>query len=174
MRVTKAINENRDSGAISWGMPAAGLRLGLSTKSGTAELSLQNVGEAALEVLSHVQAHEVHLDWNKLRLTNDSGLDRSLGMVDARDRSIPIRIHLEPGESRQNQVDVQEWAKRPINGTQPLAPGNYQLFATYDVANEKDCWLGHLEAGPATLAISGKNGDYLSPTNSVSEERGRG
>src|SRR5580765_8343086 len=123
MRATKAIDMNRDSAVIFWGTPADGLRLGLRMNSGMAELSLQNVADSALEVLSHVQAHEVHLDWNTLRLTNESGLDRSLCLVDARDRSIPIRIHLEPEETLQNQVDIEEWAKRSVNGAQPLVPG---------------------------------------------------
>jgi hypothetical protein len=139
---------------VSWGEPDGGLRLGLSAEDRLAELYLQNVGNVPLEVLSHVSAHELHLDWYRLRVKNESGFDRQLHLLDNRNRSVVIRAELKPGEHLQHIADVGEWASRRANGAQPIAPGSYQLFATYDVADEEDCWRGHLEAGPVTLTIS--------------------
>lgn len=139
--------EKRDSGEVFWGETADGLRLGLSAKGGIAGLYLQNVGNVPLDVMSHISTHELHLDWYTLQMKNTSGLNRKLCLLDARDRSVAIRIHLEPRESLQHFIDVGEWARRSVNGAKPLAPGSYQLFAVYDVANEKDCWLGHLNGG---------------------------
>jgi hypothetical protein len=148
---------------ISWGAAADGLRLGLGARDGMASLTLQNVGNLGLEVFSYVQAHEVHLDWYTLKLSDENRLTCQLRLFDARNRSTVIRVRLEPGESLQHSVDVAGWAKRLVNGAIPLAAGSYQLSAVYEVADEKDCWLGHLEAGPVRLTISQATTSPYSP-----------
>ena len=141
---------------VSWGEPVNGLRLGLSVKGSMAYVHLQNVGNVSLNVLSHVRAHEVHLDWYTLLVKAESGLNRQLRIIDSRDRSIAVSVPLGAGESLQHHVDVVEWAKRLVNGARPLAPGIYTLSAVYDVANEKDCWLGRLiEGNGVRVELSG-------------------
>jgi hypothetical protein len=148
------MNEEKvNSQNISWGAAVDGLRLGLFVSEGLAGLALENVGQVALEVLSHVDTQELHLDWYTLQVSDEQGLNRWLRLLGARNRSRVVRVRLETGESLQHLVDPAEWAKRSLNGATPLAPGSYQLRAVYKVANENDCWLGRLEAGPVELTI---------------------
>lgn len=145
------------SGSVSWGRPARGLRLGVAAEAGLAELHLQNVGDAPLEVLSHVKAHEKHFDWFGLSLKDAAGATRRLRLLDDRDKSGTVRARLEPGESLRHSIDVGDWASRPVNGAEPLAPGAYLLNAEYEVDSARDyaldTWSGRLEAGPVTLAV---------------------
>lgn len=147
---------NSNAASVSWGQQVSGLRLGLSTDGGFVELHLQNIGTAPLEVLSHVNAGDIHLDWYTLRLKDELGNTRKLELVDERDKSGIVRAHLEPGVSIQHQVDVVAWAVRSINGTKPLAAGTYKLYAVYEVEPGRNSWSGRLEAGPIMLTVQNK------------------
>lgn len=137
-----------DGIAATWGEPVDGLRLGLAPRDAAIELVLQNVGETDLEVLSHVAAGEIHLDWYTLRLQDAGGDTRTLRLLDARDESGVVRATVAPGESVRHRVAVGEWAARPVNGGQPLAPGTYQVSATYAAPPRGKTWSGEIEAGP--------------------------
>src|SRR5690242_20637 len=65
---------------ITWGAAVDGLRLGLSVKGVVVGMHLQNVGDAPLDVLSYVQAHERHFDWYSLVLTDSGGDSRTLAL----------------------------------------------------------------------------------------------
>lgn len=143
-----------NAASVSWGKQVSGLRLGLSPDGGLVELHLQNVGTAPLEVLSHVNAGDIHLDWYTLHLTDEKGNTRKLKLVDERDKSGIVRAHLEPGGSIQHQVNVGVWATHSINGTKPLAAGTYKLYAVYEVEPGRNSWSGRLEAGPIMLTVS--------------------
>lgn len=147
---------NANAASVSWGQQVSGLRLGLSTDGGFVELHLQNIGTAPLEVLSHVNAGDIHLDWYTLRLKDELGNTRKLELMDERDKSGIVRSHLEPGVSIQHQVDVVAWAVRSINGTKPLAAGTYKLYAVYEVEPGRNSWSGRLAAGPIMLTVQNK------------------
>ena len=138
---------------ICWGDPQGGLMLGLAAAGATVEFYLKNVGADPLEVLSHVSADIDHLDWYELRMVSQSGEERVLRFIDDRDKSGVETVHLLPGETIHHSVDVREWAKRPINGEEKLAQGEYQLWATYEVTTPEDNWTGRLESGPVTTKI---------------------
>lgn len=137
-----------------WGDPVGGLRLGVQgADARELLLRLANVGRAPLEVLSHVLAAEVHLDWYTLRLQGADGAVRTLRLMDARNKAGVVRVSLAPGEDLAHRVNVAAWARRPVNGAVPLAPGVYRLSASYEVdrADPGDHWRGRLEAGPVEL-----------------------
>lgn len=150
----KPAEMNSGSASVSWGEPLRGLRLGVATDGSEVELHLQNVGTTPLEVLSHVKAGEVHLDWYKLRLEDEKSNSRELRLMDNRNRSAIVQAHLEPGASIQHQVDIVAWAARSVNGAQPLDVATYKLYAVYQVEPESDHWNGRLEAGSVVLIVS--------------------
>ncbi len=140
-------------GDVRWGAPADGLRLGIAAGSPTVALHLENVGETPLEVMSHVLAGEVHLDWYRLTVVTRDGERREIVLRDARDRSAPIRVGLAPGESLHHEVDVAAWAARGVNGGRPLPAGAAQVAAEYRVDPGLGAWTGRLEAGPVALTV---------------------
>ncbi len=152
------MSEQSTEGAITWGPSQHGLTLGLAAQGAALRLFLKDVGDAPLEVRSHVQAQAVHLDWYTVRLKDAQGHERTLRFVEDRDRSAQVKAHLEPGKSLEHAVNLGDWASRSANGGQPLAPGTYQATAGYEVKPESaaGCWSGRLEAGPIELHVAAK------------------
>jgi hypothetical protein len=138
---------------ICWGQPRDGLMLGLAVRGAVVEFYLKNVGSDPLDVLSHVSADIDHLDWYELRMVNQAREERVLRFIADRDKSGTVKVHLLPGESTHHSVNLREWAKRPINSSENLTPGEYELWATYKVPTPSDTWTGRLEAGPVTTKI---------------------
>jgi hypothetical protein len=116
-------------------------------------LTLENVGRRPLEVLSHVAAGEIHLDWFTIHLD-----DRRIVLLDSRNRSIPVRARLAPGESLAHDVDLAAWAMRGPNGRAPLAPGDHEARGSYEVPADETAWTGRLEAGPVPLRVPDPSG----------------
>lgn len=139
--------------AICWGQPQSGLMLGLAADGATIEFYLKNVGTEPLDVLSHVSADIDHLDWYELRMMTAAGEERVLRFIDDRDKSGFETVHLPPGEAIHHSVNLRDWAKRPINGEQKLAAGEYELWATYEVTTPDDNWTGRLNAGPVVTSF---------------------
>jgi hypothetical protein len=141
--------------AITWGTPSNHLRLGLSVPGdgGVVELHLENVGTQPLKVLSHVDAGELHFDWYRLRLEDAQGRSTTVRLLDARERSAEISATLDPGGSLTHRVNAADWARRD---GQPVSPGTYKVWATYDVTIGDGHWQGHLETGPVSLRVGAK------------------
>jgi len=138
---------------VCWGKPERGLMLGVSVDGTVAELHLKNTGATPLEVMSHVLTSEFHLDWYTLHLEYDEGRIRKVRLLDERDSSGPVKVHLEPEEGIQHSVDLADWVIRPINGAEPMKAGTYRLYAVYEVSPPEDAWTGRLEAGPVAMTI---------------------
>ena len=153
-----APKKKSDQASVVWGKAAESLRLGLSASDKGVRLHLENVGSKPMEVLSHVNAGEVHLDWYILYLEDDKGDTRTLRLLDDRDESALVRVPLAPGSEITHTVDVAAWAARLPNGSKPLAAGTYKVRAVYEVKREGSNWRGRLEAGPVTLTIAPKPG----------------
>lgn len=140
--------------AIVWGKPVGGLRLGVGSDGVRVVLALENVGITPLEVLSHVQTHELQFDWYTITLRGQDGRTRKLALVDERRRSWFVRATLAPAGKLEHRIDVSDWAGRLVNDSQPLGPGTYEVSASYEVSEPGGTsWSGRLEAGPATLTV---------------------
>ncbi|RIK46865.1 MAG: hypothetical protein DCC58_01700 [Chloroflexi bacterium] len=148
--------------ALTWGQPQGGLRLGLAADGAQITLALENIGKQPLEVLSHVEAGEIHLDWYTLHVASGTAPPRLIHLLDDRDESAIIRATLAPQQRLQHTIDLQAWASRPANGGAPFPPGDYQLNATYSVTPRGAVWAGRLEAGPVAWVVRGLNGSQCS------------
>ena len=138
-----------------------------------ATVTLTNIAHEPLLVLSHIKTHETHLDWYHFRLAHfepdkqgrcDAAharrVERKLDLWDDRDKSVPVRRTLAPGESITHTVDLQAWAKRRTNGAKPIAPGPYTVYVNYAVRAEEETprykvWTGTLEAHGVPVQVSG-------------------
>lgn len=140
--------------AVTWGTPAEGLRLGLTTAGNMVGLHLENVGDTPLEVMSHVATHELHLDWYTLQVSPPDGGSFRIRLYGDRDRSAAVKKTLAPGDALTHRIDAVAWAARSANGGHALAPGTYQLSATYDVPRDEGAWAGKLTAGPVEWVVS--------------------
>jgi hypothetical protein len=127
--------------------------LGLAAAGAIVEFYLKNVGADPLDVLSHVSADIDHLDWYELRMVDEARKERVLRFIDDRDKAGSVKVHLLPGETIKHSVNLRRWAKRPINGEENLAAGEYEVWATYEVPTPDDNWTGRLEAGPVVTTI---------------------
>jgi hypothetical protein len=137
---------------------------------------LRNVSEGPLAVLSHIETHETQLDWYRFRLeylepdgkgrcdpAHARRASRDIGIVDDRDKSIPIVRTLAPGGSITHTVDLQAWAARRINGAARIPPGLYQVSVLYTVtANDwgflggkEQIWRGTVESPRVPVVVTG-------------------
>src|SRR6185503_15464311 len=126
---------------ICWGQPQDGLMLGLAAVGAAVKFYLKNVGADPLDVLSHVSADIDHLDWYELRLVNQAREERVLRFIDDRDKAGSVKVYLLPGETIHHSVNLRKWAKRPINGEENIAAGEYELWASYEVTDSDDNWI---------------------------------
>jgi hypothetical protein len=69
-----------------------------------------------------------------------------------RDTSTTGLVELAAGEDVADELDLAAWARDPINGGEPLAPGEYALTATYRV-EQPGVWSGSISAGPVGLLV---------------------
>lgn len=147
-------SRSEDASNVVWGEPLNGLRLGLEKNDGDLILHLRNVGQVPLEVLSHVDAGEVHLDWFTLNLQDEKGNNHQVTLLDNRDESGIVLVDLAPGEGLQHTVDVTDWATREANYHRAVVPGRYQLSAVYDAPDRGNNWVGRLEVGPIEWTLA--------------------
>lgn len=152
MKIPMTTPPAQDSTAVS--AVVGGLRLELTADGELAVVTLRNVGAGALDVLSHVDVGEEHLDWYTLWLGTPGGAEpRALRMFASRHESALVKVSLAPGATVVHRVDLQAWARREINGAAPIAPGTYELAADYEVTGEAGAWNGKLSAGPIAIAF---------------------
>jgi hypothetical protein len=132
---------------------AADLELGLGYDAPCAVVTLRNAGDVPVTVLSHVDAGQRHYDWLTIELECAGGT-RVLRFADARNESALVKATLAPGETLEHRVDLAAWALRGPNGAQPIAPGAYQLTATYAVDLPGEHWRGRLVSPPLDVRIA--------------------
>ena len=74
-------------------------------------------------MLSHVAAGgEDHFDWFTVHV-DAAGTTREVRLLDARNRSAPVRVRLAPSDQVHHRVDLCAWALRPRNGARALGLG---------------------------------------------------
>jgi hypothetical protein len=130
-----------DASAPSVG--ARGLELHIAARNSSAVLTLHNGGLDQLRVLSHVDATDRHYDCFTISLAR-AGQTRLLRFHDDRNESARVVVDLAPGQAIEHTIDIVAWAKRKVNGAQPLAPGTYRMSATYQVSEAGPLWNGKL------------------------------
>lgn len=133
------------------GVPAPGqtLVLEVKAKGPVLEVGLHNVGREPVRVYTHVATHEWQSDWLEIQYQDGDTyhhVSRPIRFVDDRDKSAPVVRTLAPGETDWQTVDVGAWARRKVNGGQPLpAKGSLSATAIYDTSKETGVWSGRLE-----------------------------
>jgi hypothetical protein len=140
------MTEGKASEAESAAKAVAGVAFTVAAHGAQLELTWRNTTGAAIKLATHVFAGENHYDWVKVTLTDRAGASRRLQFMDNRDESAPVVVDLAAGASTTATIDLAAWARRPINGGAPLAPGSYDAKVVYDSSREHDVWAGKLEA----------------------------
>jgi hypothetical protein len=122
----------------------------------TVDVGLYNAGDTRVCVKTHVKTHEIQNDWLTIQYA-DGGkyhhASRVITLNDARDKSYPVSVLLEPGQVAWQQVDVDAWAKRERNGKEPVPAGSLYAHAAYDATRETDVWAGKLLSAPFGMDV---------------------
>lgn len=120
------------------------------------EVALHNAGTEAVCLTSHIHTHELQSDWLQLQYS-DGGkyhhVNRVISLDDARDKSYPVSLLLAPGQTLWTSIDLDQWASRSRNGSEPLPAGSLYAEAIYDTTRETDVWSGRLVSAPFELKI---------------------
>lgn len=136
--------------------PAATQPLALSVTvgdgPGVVVLELTNRGATPLSVLSHVEAARTLLPWYSVELTG-AGAPRRLVLGGAANEAAAISVELKPGGSLSHPVDLQRAALDAHNGATRLAPGTYQVKATYAVSEAGTHWTGSIASAPLRVTL---------------------
>lgn len=132
--------------------------LGAQAATGRATIyaGLYNIGAAAVCVDSHVATHEWQSDWLTVLYADGAKYhhaSRELELDDARDKSYPVSVLLEPGQAIWHTVDVDAWARRPRNGAEPLPAGSLYTQLAYDTSRARDVWAGRLVSEAFELSV---------------------
>lgn len=141
--------------------PAGARLVLLGTQAATGRASvhagLYNGGTEAVCVASHIATHEWQSDWLTVRYS-DGGkyhhASRMIGLDDARDKSYPVSVLLEPGQAIWHTVDVDAWARRPRNHAEPLPAGSLYTQLGYDTSRATDVWAGTLRSASFGLDVT--------------------
>ena len=127
-------------------------------------ITLTNQGPEILKVLSHIAAHEIHLDPFQAQIEpaticplptslSDDPVSRTIGFTDERDKSAPVIKNLRHGDFIRHQVDLQAWAQREVNGGKPIKSGCYNLVMSYTVRDQEEVWNGTVSSPEVKLLV---------------------
>jgi len=127
-------------------------------------ITLTNQGPEMLKVLSHIAAHETHLDPFQAEIEpatlcplptslSDDPVSRTIGFTDERDKSAPVIKNLRHGDFISHEVDLQAWARRKVNGGEPINPGCYDLVMSYTVRDQEEVWNGTVSSPKVKLLV---------------------
>ena len=144
------------------GLPApgtSGLKLlahQLPTGRATVEVGLYNAGDTRVCVYTHIATHEEQNDWLTILYADGDKYhhaSRAIALNDDRDKSAPVSALLEPGQVAWQTIDLDAWARRARNGSEPLPAGSLYAEAVYDSTREREVWAGTLRAAPFELRV---------------------
>lgn len=108
---------------------------------------LYNAGTEAACVDSYVHTHEWQHDWLTVLYADGDKyhhVSRVIELDDARDKSYRVSVLLGPGQAIWHTVDVDAWARRARNGSEPLPAGSLYTQLAYDSSKETRAWAGEL------------------------------
>jgi hypothetical protein len=127
------------------------LTLSASVKGTQLHLVLTNGGTTELKVLSHVTAGaRTDLDWYTVTVAT-GGAKRELRFMGDRDHSGRVVATLAAGATVAHDVDLDWWAKQPVNGGKPLPTGAGTLTVVYEVSGMAGVWNGRIESAPVDV-----------------------
>ncbi len=130
-----------------------GLELAIAVERATLGVTLANRGDDPLTVYFAAEGPSgSHHDFLTVELAGDAA-QRTLRFTGGRNASTPGLAELAPGQAVSDDLDLAGWALDPINGSEPLAAGEYALTATYR-AEQPGAWSGSIVAGPVRLVVS--------------------
>jgi hypothetical protein len=116
------------------------IRLGAKTHGSALELTFTNVTGGPLEISKSISAGVTNYDWLTVNLVPKTGskdpavVTRQLHFTTERLASALITAKLAPGGTTTEAIDLVPWALR--DGGAPLAPGTYELTATWDASRD--------------------------------------
>jgi hypothetical protein len=120
------------------------------------EVALHNAGTEPVCIYSHIHTHELQNDWLHIQYADGARyhhVSRVIELDDAREKSYPVSLLLGPGETLWTSIDLDQWASRSRNGSEPLPTGSLHAEAVYDSTRETDVWSGRLRSAPFELKI---------------------
>jgi hypothetical protein len=141
------------------------LDLAVATHGSTLELTFTNTSKHALTMTTHVRAGIDHYDWLTVKLTAKAhapaaaAMTRTLHFIETRTKAIRIDEDIAAGKSLAKSVDLVPWALREGNGDTPLAPGTYDVVATWDTMHETK--------GPKVTLVANTTLVIAAPTESL-------
>lgn len=118
--------------AVAAARPAPSFSFAVTAHGSALELAFTNPTKQQLAVETHVRAGIDHYDLLAVELVDSAGAKRALTFVETRTKAVPVVEAIAPGATITDRVDLQFWAVRTGNGSAPLAPGDYQVTATWD------------------------------------------
>lgn len=131
---------------------AGGLELAVAVDGALLRVALTNRSDGALSAYFAAEGPSgTHHDFLTVALAGPRA-ERTLRFTGDRNASTTGLARLAPGDTVADALDLQAWARDPINGATPLAPGEYALTATYRV-DQAGVWTGALSAGPVALLV---------------------
>jgi hypothetical protein len=78
-------------------------------------VTVKNISDKNILAYSHVETYEKHYDYFEVEALTPDHDEMFFDFVDARDKSAPVIIKLEPGESFSHTIDYIKWTERSIN-----------------------------------------------------------
>jgi hypothetical protein len=130
----------------------AGLELAISGATPVIHVVLRNAGASPLRLYGPVSGPDrKHHDHLRAELVSAAGR-RTLRFTGDRNASEIGLVDLAPGREISDDLDLAAWATQPINGGQPLAPGDGELTMTYELS-QPGVWSGRVTAGPIKIRV---------------------
>lgn len=130
----------------------AGLELAISASGTVLHVVWRNVGQAPLRLFGPVDGPDRrHHDFLRADLTGAAG-PRTLRFTGDRNASQVGLVELKPGTEIADDLDLASWAAQPINERRPLAQGEHEVTATYELSRP-GVWNGRVTAGPVTIRV---------------------
>ncbi len=120
----------------------------------TVEVGLYNAGDTRVCVDTHIKTHEIQSDWLTIGYADGATYHHAMRVIafdDDRDKSYPVSVLLEPGQVAWQTFDVDAWAGRRRNGSEPLPAGGLSAQAFYDSTRETRVWAGKLTSAAFAL-----------------------
>ncbi len=126
------------------------------TGRATVEVGLYNAGDTRVCVDAHIETHELQSDWLTIGYSDGGRYHHAMRVIafdDDRDKSYPVSVLLEPGQVAWQTFDVDAWAGRKRNGSEPLPAGGLSAQAFYDSTRETRVWAGKLTSAAFELRV---------------------
>lgn len=128
------------------------LELSIAARRANLRVSLANRSAGTLCIYFAVDGPNARHHDHLIAWLARGDVTRELRFYGPRNRSGIGKVELEPGQCVADDIDLHAWAREPVNGGEPLEPGEYALTAVYQLSRP-GAWSGSITAGPIRLAV---------------------